>query len=320
MKLKNKRVLVTGGAGFIGSHLVDRIIAENPASVVIVDNFFLGREENLAAAEKQREDLKIYRLDASDLAAMQHVAQREQTEVVFNLAVVPLPTSLQYPAWTISTNIGIATVFCELARTGLIKTLFHCSSSEAYGSAIHIPMDEDHPLIPLTPYAASKAGADGIMLSYYLTYQIDVVVVRPFNNFGPRQNPGTYAGIIPIVIDRIKKGQPIEIFGDGEQTRDFIFVRDTTDAFVRTYENEITRGKVINIATGQETSINDLVGKLKKVMKVPNHLVKHIAPRSGDVRRHCGDISLAKKLIGLEMRQISNESLAETVEWYLRQS
>lgn len=318
MQLTGTSILVTGGAGFIGSHLVDRIIRENPANLAVVDNFFLGCEENLLAAQDTFPELKVYRLDAADLAAMRQLAESEKIEVVFDLAVIPLPTSLQYPSWTIGTNVGIATTFCELARWDCIETLVHCSSSEAYGTAQYVPMPETHPLQPTTPYAASKAAADQVVLSYRESFDIDTVIVRPFNTFGPRQNPGTYAGIIPIVIQRVRNGKPIEIFGDGEQTRDFIFVRDAADAFVRTYEQESTRGKVINVATGHETSVNDLVAKLLHVLGASNHPVVHVAPRPGDVRRHCGDIQLARKLVGFEPVAITYEDLQETVDWYLR--
>ncbi len=319
MKLKGKHVLVTGGAGFIGSHLVDRLVREGPAGLVVVDNFFLGREENLNQARKDFPRLKVYRLDASNLAAMRQLVDLEKTEVVFDLATIPLPTSLDFPVWTIETNLSIATTFCELARWRCIETLVHCSSSEAYGSAQYVPMDEDHPLRPRTPYAGSKAAADQIVFSYWRAFEIDTLVVRPFNTFGPRQNPGTYAGVIPIVIQKVRKGEPVNIFGDGEQTRDFIFVRDVADAFIRIYEEKQTRGKVINVATGNETSVNDLVAKLLNVMGVMNYPVVHTDPRPGDVRRHRGDISLAQDLVGLNPSVLTDENLKETVEWYLSQ-
>jgi UDP-glucose 4-epimerase len=317
MNLKGKNVLVTGGAGFIGSNLVDRVVLENPASLVVVDNFFLGCEENLVEAREAFPELKVYRLDASDLAAMRDMTQSEHIEVVFNLAVIPLPTSIEYPVWAINTNIALATTFCELARWGCIDTLIHCSSSEAYGSAERVPMDESHPLLATTPYAASKAAADQMVLSYRRTFDIDAVIVRPFNNFGPRQNFGSYAGIIPIVIQRVKRGETVEIFDDGEQTRDYIFVGKTADAFVRVYEKEATRGRVINVATGHEISINQLVARLLNVMGVPDHPVMHKPRRPGDVRRHCGDVSLARELIGFEASAIMDEELEETVSWYL---
>jgi UDP-glucose 4-epimerase len=326
--LKGRNILVTGGAGFIGSHLVDRLIREEPANLVVVDNFFLGHEDNLAPARAAFPALKVCRLDASDLAAMHQLVQAEATEVVFDLAVIPLPTSLQYPVWTIQTNVGIATTFCELARWGSIETLIHCSSSEAYGTAQYVPMDESHPQMAITPYAASKSAADQVVLSYWRTFGIDAAIGRPFNNYGPRQNPGTYAGIIPIVIQKVRQaktcdlggGKPIEIHGDGEQTRDFIFVRDTADALVRVYGEDATRGKVINIATGHEISVNDLVARLLGVMGLrPDYPRIYTAARPGDVKRHCGDIRLAHQLIGFDPPVITDDYLRETVDWYLRQ-
>jgi len=314
--LKNKNVLVTGGAGFIGSHLVDRIIQENPKQIHVVDNFFLGKEENLNEAVTERPDMEIFRLDASDLAAMRDLVEEKQIEVVFNLAVIPLPTSLKYPVWTVNVNIGIALTFCELARTNGIETLIHSSSSEAYGSAVTFPMSEDHPLQPKTPYAASKLAGDELVLSYVRTFGIDAAVVRPFNNYGPRQNPGRYAGIIPIVVRKLMHNQPIEIFGDGEQTRDYIFVKETAEGFIKVYQHDQSRGKVLNIATGKEITINDLVAKLLEILGKPDHPVVHVEERIGDVRRHCGGIDRARDLIGFSPSVMPEEGLLETTLWY----
>lgn len=313
MTLKGKNVLVTGGAGFVGSHLAERILQQNPAKLVVVDNFFLGRLENLKAIQQ---DIQIIRMDASDLAAMRQVATAEKIDVVFDLAVIPLPTSLTYPAWTVQTNVAMATTFCELARFGDIATLVHCSSSEAYGTAAYVPMDEQHPLAAITPYAASKAAADQVVLSYCRTFQIDAVIVRPFNQFGPRQNDKTYAGIIPIVINRVKQGLPVEIFGDGHQTRDYIFVRDTTDFIIKVFDDARTRGQVINVGSGREISINILVERLLEAMDALNHPVVHTAPRAGDVRQHCAGIDMARQLLGVDPPGVTHENLKETIEWY----
>lgn len=316
MSVRGKSVMVTGGAGFIGSHLVDRLLRDDPARLVVVDNFFLGQEANLADARRTRPDLEVVRLDASDLAAMQDIVTRNGTQVVFDLAVVPLPTSLEYPEWTVKTNVGIATTFCELARRGLIEHLLHCSSSEAYGSARYVPMDEGHPHDAITPYAASKSAADHIIESYVQTFGITATTVRPFNNFGPRQNPGTYAGIIPIIVRCVLDGRPIEIYGDGEQTRDFIFVRETADLIVRIQESESCRGKVLNVATGKETSVNDLVGRILGLMEAPDHPIVHSSPRAGDVRRHCADVTRIVTLLGHEPPALTDADLGETVDWY----
>lgn len=316
MSLRNRTVLVTGGAGFIGSHLVDRVITENPRKLVVVDNFFLGNEANLVDAHRAFPDIEVLRLDASNLAAMQDVVIEHEIETVFDLAVVPLPTSLKYPHWTMTTNIGVTATFCEISRRGLIERLVHMSSSEAYGSGRYVPMDEGHPDDAITPYAAAKAAEDHIIRSYIKTFGIDATVVRPFNNYGPRQNPGSYAGVIPIVIQRVEQGLPIEIHGDGEQTRDFTFVRDTADLTVAIHDTPEAVGLEINVATGVGTSINTLVHRILEIIGVPDHPIVHTADRPGDVRRHQADSSRLVSLVGRQPSVLSTDALVETVEWY----
>lgn len=315
--LKGKRVLVTGGAGFIGSHLVDRVIRDGPAGVVVVDNLFLGREENLAEARAAFPALVFHGDDASDYDAMARIVSDERIDVIFNLAVIPLPTSLERPRWTVDVNVAIATVASELLREGRYHTLIHFSSSEAFGTAQYAPMDEGHPLVPSTPYAASKAAGDHVILSYRETFGIDAAIVRPFNNYGPRQNDGAYAGIIPIVVRRAIRGAGVVISGDGTQTRDFTFVRDTAEAAVRVYQATATRGHVINVATGHESSINALVRQILRLMQadVP---ISYGPPRPGDVLRHCGGVSRLRAMTGYELGAITDAALLETIEWYRR--
>lgn len=316
--LENKSILVTGGAGFIGSHLVDRLLTENPKSLVIVDNFFLGNESNLEQARENFTSLEVIRMDASNLAAMQDIVRQRGIEVVFDLATVPLPTSLRYPNWTVVTNVGIAATFCELARMGMIESLVHLSSSETYGSAQYVPMDENHPNNASTPYAASKSAADLIIQSYIKTFSIDATIIRPFNNFGPRQNLGSYAGIIPIIIKNVKEEVPIEIFGDGEQTRDFMFVVQTADLIVKIYSEEKCHKNAWNLGSGIETSINTLVKEILQIMGRQNHEVRFAPTRLGDVRRHCADVSKISNTLNLQIEGISEGNLSETVNWYLK--
>lgn len=318
MSVRSKSILVTGGAGFIGSHLVDRLIRDEPSRITVVDNFFLGNSDNLADALTARPDLEIIRVDASDLAAMQDVVTANKVDTVFDLAMIPLPTSLTYPDWTIRTNVGIATTFCEIARRGLVERLIHVSSSEAYGSARYVPMDENHPHDAITPYAASKSAADHIIESYVQTFNIDATVIRPFNNIGPRQNPGTYAGIVPIIVRRVLAGQAIEIFGDGEQTRDLSYVGDTVELMARIQESADCRGKVLNVATGVETSVNELVRRILVLLGREDHPVVHTDARPGDVRRHCADVTRLTALIGHQPSALSDESLKKTVDWYVK--
>lgn len=316
--MRNKNVLVTGGAGFIGSHLVDRLILENPAKIVVVDNLFLGKEENLREARDVFPGIEILHIDASSESSMRTVAAKHNIDVVFDLAVVPLPTSLTYPSWTSKVNYDIVLSLCELARNEDIGELIHLSSSESYGSLQYMPMDEKHPLGAATPYAASKAAGDLIINSYIQTFGIQATVIRPFNNYGPRQNAASYAGIIPIVINHLKNDRPIEIHGTGEQTRDYVYAPRTADLVVKAANTPATKGRTFNLATGTETSVLQMVEMMKNVYGKPDHPVIFTAPRPGDVMRHCADTTLMQELLGETAEPINEESLAQTMEWYLR--
>jgi len=309
--------MVTGGAGFIGSHVVEALLDREPSQVVVVDNLFLGRRENLQDAEAQTGTLSFYEQDASELEAMRRLVGEHETEVIFDLAVIPLPTSLVKPKWSVDETIGVTTTLCELAFEGRFETLIHFSSSEAPGSAQTVPMGEDHPLVPCTPYAAAKAASDLIVQSHCRTFGLDAAILRPFNNYGPRQNDKAYAGIIPIVINRVRDGLPIEIYGDGEQTRDFVFVKDTAAAAVAMYDAPDTRGCVTNVATGKETTVNELVAHLLRALGAEDHPVVHVDPRPGDVRRHCGAVSKAVERLGFAPATDLGVGLEQTVAWYL---
>ena len=316
--LREKSVLITGGAGFIGSHVVDRIVKENPRRVIVVDNLFLGNEDNLGDARKHYPGLVFLKKDASVESEMESVLKQYQVDVVFNLAVIPLPTSLIKPKWSVDHNINITTTWCDLARKGCYQTLIQFSSSEAYGTAQSVPMNESHILAPLTPYAASKAADDFVVLSFVETFGIDAAIIRPFNNYGPRQNDKSYAGIIPIVVKKVIANEPVEIHGDGRQTRDYIYVTDTARAAIACYEHVESRGEITNVASGIEISINDLVGLLLEKMNADNLTVTHVDRRPGDVRRHCADITKAKRLFQFDQKVNIADGLNLTVDWYLR--
>lgn len=319
LSLKNKSIIVTGGAGFIGSHLVDELINEKPAKLVVIDYIFKGQSNinNLSEAKKNFSRLKLYTDDLTDYKKIKRILAKENPDVVFDLATIPLPTSLIKPYWTCDTMLKIILNLCELCREGLFKTLIHLSSSEACGSAQYIPMDETHPLMVRTPYAACKAAGDLLVRSYFCTFGIDAAIARPYNNYGPRQPIGPYAAIIPRVIHRIMHNQRPIIFGDGRQTRDYIYVTDTVKGVIAAYKNQTTRGKIINIARGEEISMNELVGIIAEIMgfrKKPIYKKSRVA----DVRRHFADIKLADKLIGFEAQVGIREGLKRTIDWYLK--
>ena len=314
--IKGKYVLVTGGAGFIGSHLVDLLISEEVKQLTVIDNFFLGTLSNLADAYHRMPALRIMHLDASDDCAVREAFSKlERVDVVFDLAVIPLPTSLVRPQFCFDTNVRITSVLCELLREGYFETLVHFSSSEAYGSARTVPMGEDHPLNPLTPYAASKAASDHLVRTYAATFGVDALVVRPFNNYGPRQNDRQYAGVIPTLLKCAFGDDVFTIFGDGQQTRDYIYVTDTVRVALDLYERTHARGKVVNIGSGQEISIIDLKTKIEQILG--RHIpTEYREPRPGDVRRHRADIKLLESLIEFEPQTSIDEGLTRTVEFY----
>lgn len=314
--IKGKHVLVTGGAGFIGSHLVDLLVLEGVGHLTVIDNFFLGNLANLDNARRWLPQLRVLSIDASDgLAMRESFAQLGPVDVVFDLAVVPLPTSLERPQFCFDTNVRITSGLCELLREGLFETLVHFSSSEAYGSARSVPMGEEHPLDPITPYAASKAASDHLVRTYAATFGVDALVVRPFNNYGPRQNDRQYAGVIPTMLKCAFGGGTFTIFGDGQQTRDYIFVTETVRAALSLYECSNARGEVVNIGSGLEISIRDIKAKIERILgwTIPT---EHKEPRPGDVRRHCADVSLLKSLIGFEPHISIDQGLTSTVEFY----
>ncbi len=314
-EIKGKRVLVTGGAGFIGSHLCDELLQAGAEKVVCVDNFFLGKMENLEEALKH-DNFELYRDDCRQFGVMQSVMEREQIEVVFNMATIALNYSFFNPFDAYMVNVEIANTLLELLKVGAYKTLIHTSSSEAYGTAQYSPMDENHPTDPTTPYAAGKAAADLMVHSFYKVLGLDISIVRPFNNYGPRQNDtGSLAAIIPATARRIKEGEMPVVEGDGEQTRDFIFVKDTVRALILAYEKEQSRGKIINLGSGKDISINNLLRGICDYFGYAGEW-EHRPARTSDVRNLCADSKRARDLLGFTPDVDFEQGIRLTLDWY----
>lgn len=315
MEIKNKSVLVTGGAGFIGSHLVDELTKENLDNLVVIDNLYLGKESNLNDAKLNYPNLKFYKEDVSDYGIMKKIFENENIDIVFDLAVIPLPASLLGPREVFEKNIDMTLNLCELAKDDYYETLVHFSSSEAYGTAAYVPMDEKHPLNGTTTYAASKASSDLLVFSYIRTFGIDSTIIRPFNNYGPRQNEGSYAGVIPLTIKRIFNNESPIIYGDGKQTRDYLYVTDTARAAIDIYKSNKTRNRALNIASGREVSIDYIIKFIANYLNSKKEIV-YEAERPGDVRRHIANIYLAEDLIDFRSTVSFDEGLIQTIEWY----
>ncbi len=314
-KYTGKRFVVTGGAGFIGSHLVDALFKRGAAGIAVVDNFFLGKEANLQAAKTAHGDaLRVYRDDAADPGAMEAICRAEKPDTVFNLATKALLYSFFNPPGACRINVEIALTLGELLRGGFFEKLVHLSSSEVYGTARYVPMDEDHPLLAETTYAAGKGAADLILASYAKMFDANVVILRPFNNYGPRQNDGDLAAVVPLTVRRIQRGESPVIHGDGEQTRDFIYVADTVKAILDLEAD--ADGGVLNIGSGRETTIRSIVETICEIMDYSGD-VRYEKARTADVRRHCADVTKASRLAPAIAPTDLREGLQKTVAWYL---
>ncbi len=312
---QGKNILVTGGAGFIGSHLCDNIWEQNPESLVILDNMSLGNLDNLQGIS-DFDGVTVVEGDASDYQILKDVIQTYQIDVVFNLAVIPLPASLSNPLKNVKVNIDIVSNLCEMQRLGFFETLIHFSSSEAYGSAQYVPMDESHPYTISTPYAASKAAGDLIALSYKKTFNTDVTVLRPFNNYGPRQNNKEFAGIIPLSIGKMVRGETIQVHGDGQQTRDYIYVKDTVKIVLELYSKRSQIDSVVNISTGVQTSTQTILQELEASMPWDYFKLEYVPDRASNVTQHCGDNTLLSGLCDNLVLTPLAEGIKKTVEWY----
>jgi len=307
-----KCVLVTGGAGFIGSHLVDRLISEGAAKVIAVDNLFLGSVDNLDDALAK--GAAFINEDIEYKGALDYIFEQYDVDVVFNLATKALNYSFINPSNAFSTNVNGVLNLLELQRQGKFKTLCHFSTSEVYGTAVYEPMDEAHPKNPTTTYAAGKAAADLAVESYVNMFGLDAFIIRPFNNYGPRQNhKGLLAGIIPITAWRIHNQICPELHGDGAQSRDFIYVHDTIDAVIKLFDC-LPAGESINVSTDNTCSIKTLLEKIINHYGYTGAVVKKEA-RGADVLTHNASNEKVQRLISYNLTPF-DQGLAETLNWY----
>lgn len=308
-------ILVTGAAGFIGSHVVNQLLESNSKYEVIgLDNFFLGNSDNLKKA-RGYERFHFVRGDATSISTLSDVISTFEVQDIFALATVPLPTSLQFPKWSTDQNMLLASTVLELVRSNRVERLVQVSSSEVYGDGLDDSMTEQHPLKPYTPYAVSKAGADMLALSYKRVFESRILIVRPFNNYGPNQNSAEYSGFIPRLISAALSGSKLEIFGNGQQTRDWVYVKDTARAIVSLSETAAAwKQDVVNIASNISCSTLDVVRIFQPFL--PELNLTYLEPRNGDVLYHKGNNDLMKKILGWVPGAFDNEKVDETVKYY----
>jgi UDP-glucose 4-epimerase len=302
--------LVTGGAGFIGSHIVQTLLARGER-VRVLDNFSTGRWENLPEADSR---LKVLEGDVRDSALLARAVQ--DVETVFHLAAfISVPASLRDPQTCFEVNAAGTVNLLEAARRAGVRKVVISSSSAIYGDSENLPLAEDEPPRPLSPYALSKLVGEHYARFYTRTFGLPVTALRYFNVYGPRQAPDSpYAAAIPIFVHCLLQGRPIEIFGDGKQTRDFIFVEDVVRANLLAANCPAADGQVLNICTGQETHLLGLLETLSETIgRHPQ--IRFSPPRPGDIYRSVGDPRQAAALLGFQAETSLADGLRQTFEW-----
>jgi dTDP-glucose 4,6-dehydratase len=310
-----KRVLVTGGAGFISSNFIRHLLRATPHEVVSLDALtYAGNVENLADV-MSHERLSFVHGDIRDAELVRDVVA--EVDVIVNAAAEShVEKSIaEGGAEFVTTNVEGTQILLDAIREAPVERFILISSSEVYGTAQYAPMDEEHPLNPRSPYAATKAGADRLAYSYFVTYELPIVIVRPFNNYGPRQHPEK---VIPRFITQALDDEPLTVHGDGHASRDWLYVDDDAEAIEAIIGVEPDRvvGEVVNVATGVDIPVGDVAGLVLEALGKPLSLKEYVDERPGQVDRHIGSTAKALSLTGWRARTSFEDGLERTVAWY----
>jgi len=308
--MNTMRYLVTGGAGFIGSHLVHTLLGQG-AQVRVLDNFSTGKRENLAAIS---DHIEIMEADLRDVRKV-HEAVRGVDVIFHEAAFVSVPQSMEEPQDCLEVNVTGTSLLFEAARRAGVRRAVFATSAAVYGDSTVMPLTEETPLRPLSPYAASKRVNEIYGQLYTTSFGLEVAALRYFNVYGPRQRPDSmYAAAVPIFIRRLLDNKPVTIYGDGGQTRDLINIRDVVRANLVASEHPAAPGQIFNICTGIETRVIDLVEALQDLFPSAPAPV-FAAPRAGDIYRSIGSPQRASSLMGFKAQVSLDEGLREAVEW-----
>jgi len=307
-------ILVPGGAGFIGSHLCEKYTKEGH-TVLCMDNFLSGDLINVRHLLDCR-NFKLIKGDIRDRALLENVCR--DVDVILNLAAqIHVDRSYIEPDLTYDINVMGTQNVLEVARFHDIEKVVHASTSEVYGSALHVPIDESHPLNAPHPYGASKIAADRMCYAYIHTYGLNVNVLRFFNIFGPRQRDVGYGGVISIFTRRIMMDMPPIIFGNGNQTRDYTYIDDAVRGYDMAMNYKDRIDEPVNFGTGKEITINEIAEMLIRLCGKEGQMeVVHVDPRIGEVKRLIANAKRAKSILGWKPNVDFEEGLEMFVKWY----
>ncbi len=311
-----KKVLVTGGCGFIPSNFIRHLLQHTPYEVVSLDALtYAGNLENLRDV-MGHERLRFIEGDIRDHDTVRDIVA--DVDVVVNAAAEShVEKSIQEGASQfVKTNVEGTQILLDAMREAPLDRFILISSSEVYGTAEAAPMDEEHPLNPRSPYAATKLGADRLAYSYFVTYDLPIVIVRPFNNYGPFQHPEK---ALPRFIIQALNDEPLTIHGDGHASRDWLFVEDDAEAIeaVITTPPDAVAGEVVNVATGIDISVSQIADYVLDALDKPRSLKVHVEERPGQVDRHIGSTGKAERLLGWRARTSFEQGLEKTIAWYV---
>ncbi len=312
MSFKGKRIVVTGAAGFIGSNLTDKLL-ELGAEVIGIDNLFSGRLDNLEDALKNK-NFEFIKGDVRDLNFLLDIFK--DIDIIYHEAsFVSVPQSVKMPSSCNDFNVNGILNLLNAARKKDIQKIIFASSASVYGDSPTLPKREDMRRLPLSPYGVSKLACEAYIQSYHHVYGLNGSCLRYFNIYGPRQRDSPYSGVIAIWIGRIIRNEDLIIFGDGENIRDFTYVKDVVQANLLAAEHDIG-GEILNIACGSPITMTNLAKLMLKLTNKENLKIEYTDPRPGDILHSYGDMSKAKKLIGFEAKFNQEDGLRDYFLWY----